>query len=221
VQHRQFCRPRNETAGKVKPSVSCSSVFSPVFATFQPSTPFSFFLAHTHATTWQGWGGGVKGGTPYSFNRFLYVWRALSRRPAVHTTCVQIVQWLCSQRARRGDFSGGHALPPIALAVAIKPAFTAVGKVSSVAAPLPAKPAWHIPQLPERLQKLANALIAAGGKMGSDELAEKIKFDPSRISHDYTSKRLKDWIKTYIVKESRGVYCWLPITAHNKNTKET
>ncbi len=74
-----------------------------------------------------------------------------------------------------------------------------------------AAPAWMMPKLPERLQRVARALIDGGGKMGSDDLNRIIKFDPSRIYHDYKSKRLKDWINKHIpkpTKSERGVYRW-------------
>lgn len=72
-----------------------------------------------------------------------------------------------------------------------------------------ASPDWMIPRLPERLRNLAQRLIASGGRMGCDELKKAIRFDPSRIYHDYKTKRLTDWISKYIDVESRGVYCWL------------
>jgi hypothetical protein len=93
-------------------------------------------------------------------------------------------------------------------------------------------PDWKVPKLPERLFKFASVLIAAGGRMGSDDLSKSpnsggIGFDPSRINQDF--KNWTWWVKKYIGKEGRGVYCWLPLTAsnvapqpsHNSATKET
>ena len=74
----------------------------------------------------------------------------------------------------------------------------------------PVKPTWDIPNLPSRLRKFAETMIALNCRAGTDTLREPLGFDPARIFHDYKKPRLKKWVATHVEKEDTGIYRFSP-----------